>query len=67
MTPETRILIYIELKAIAGLNCTLGIDSTIKERNAVRTKINAHLHNIKELDKEFWNEIIPDTRNTEIK
>jgi hypothetical protein len=60
---ETRILINSQLLKIAGLNATLGKDSKLCEKTEVRKSINECLNEIKKLDLEFWEEIVPDKKD----
>jgi hypothetical protein len=60
---ETRILINSQLLKIAGLNATLGKDSKLCEKAEVRKRINECLSEIKKLDLEFWEEIVPDKKD----
>jgi hypothetical protein len=60
---ETRILINSQLLKIAGLNATLGKDSKLCEKAEVRKSINECLNEIKKLDLEFWEEIVPDKKD----
>ncbi len=60
---ETRILIDKQLSKIAGLNATLGKDSKLCEKAEVRKQINECLSEIKKIDLEFWEQIVPDKKD----
>jgi hypothetical protein len=60
---NTRQQIDQHLKAIASLNANIGIDSTSKEKAEINAQINEHLKAIKEIDAEFYNEIVPDKKD----
>jgi hypothetical protein len=57
---EVRAKIDKELAAMASLEATLGLDSTVSEFKAVKKKHKEHLKVIKDLDKEFYDSITPD-------
>jgi hypothetical protein len=59
----SRTLIDSHLKTIASLNVNIGIDSTAKERKEINDKILEELKCIKEIDLEFFNEIVPDKKD----
>ena len=60
ISPETRILIDIQLKKIADINSKIGLDTTKSEKAKLRKDIVYHMDQIKALDYEFWEEICPD-------
>tara|TARA_R110000868_G_scaffold36781_5_gene130240 strand:- start:126 stop:338 length:213 start_codon:yes stop_codon:yes gene_type:complete len=60
---EKRILVDNYLLMIAGLNATLGKDSKLCEKAEVRKRINECLSEIKKIDLEFWEEIVPDKKD----
>jgi hypothetical protein len=57
---EVRAKIDKELEAMAILETTLGLDSTVSEFKAVKKQQKEHLKVIKDLDKEFYDSITPD-------
>ncbi len=57
---DSRKQIDSHLKQIASLNANIGIDSTAKEKAEIKSKISEHLKAIKEIDLEFYKEIVPD-------
>jgi hypothetical protein len=57
---EVRAKIDKELEAMAKLETTLGLDSTVSEFKAVKKQQKEHLKIIKDLDKEFYDSITPD-------
>ena len=63
MSLEKRISIDRQLSKIAGLNATLGKDSKLCEKAEVRKLINECLAEIKKIDLEFWEEIVPDKKD----
>lgn len=60
VSPETRKLIDEQLIQITRINCKIGIDTKVDERIEYRRQIKACLEQIKKLDLEFWEEIVPE-------
>lgn len=63
VSKETRDLIDIQLMQIARLNAGMGVDTKTDERIECRRQINLCLKEIKRLDLEFWEEIVPDKKD----
>jgi hypothetical protein len=60
---ETRLQIDEQLLAMAKINARMGVDSKADERIEARRQINLCLKRIKELDCEFWEQIVPDRKD----
>lgn len=63
MDSKTRILIDKHLQKIASLNANIGLDSTQKEKQDIRHQIHVELQVIKEIDREFYEQICPDKKD----
>lgn len=59
-----RLAIDSHLKAIASIECSLGKDSTTRERTNAKAKQQRLLNKIKEIDFLFYDSIEPDRNET---
>lgn len=59
---ELRKLIDVELIKIAGINAQIAKDTSVNDKIEYRRQIGVCLKEIKKLDKEFYEEIVPDSK-----
>lgn len=63
ISSETRKAIDAQLLKIAQINCQIGVDTKADEKIEYRRQIRACLNEIKALDLEFWEQIVPDKKD----